>query len=125
MSNTISFNFFYTKGYAFNADIRYEYELKDGKYYASIKPYEVSEEDKTTKEVDKEFIIKVEEILNKYEVYKWNGFNKSDNDVLDGDSFSLSVSTEEETISASGYMSYPDNYLKVKNELDILFEELL
>ena len=68
----------------------------------------------------------MQEIFNKYEVYKWNWFNKNNKDVLDGDSFSFNLSTiDNGDITAHGYMSWPKNYSEVKSELDNLFESLL
>ena len=125
IENTKSFSMFYTMGYAINSDIRYEYELKDDKYVVYVKPYGISEEDKKEFIVDKEFIEKIEEVFNKYEVYKWDGFDKVDKNVLDGDSFSITINMENNSIHASGYMSYPNNYRYVREELDNIFEELL
>ena len=126
MKGIKSMRFTYTKGYMANAYVIYEIEYKDGKYISKIKPYGVSEEETITKEVDIKFISKMQEIFNKYEVYKWNGFNKNNKDVLDGDSFSFNLSTiDNGDITAHGYMSWPKNYSEVKSELDNLFESLL
>ena len=110
LKNTTRFRLFYTNGYMMNADTEYEYVLEDGKYIMSIKPYLVDRENIISFEVDKSVIEEIETILNKYEVYKWNGFSKSDHNVLDGDSFSFNVKMNDVDISASGYMKYPDNY---------------
>ena len=125
IENTKSFNMFYTKGYAINSDIRYEYELIDNEYHVYVKPYGISEEDKIEVVVSNDFIKSIEEVLNKYEVYKWDGFNKSDNNVLDGDSFHIGVSMDGMNISASGYMMYPEHYREVREELDNIFNELI
>ena len=119
-------HFSYSQGYAANAYIIYEIEYKDNKYIAKIKPYGVSDEEATEKEVDKCFVKNVKEVLDKYEVSKWNGFNKTDRNVLDGDSFSFSVTTiDDKSISAHGYMSWPKNYRDVRSELDTLFNNLI
>ena len=124
IKNLKSMNFFYTSGYAFNADFRYEYENKNGKHFLSYKPYGKSEEEKTTIEVDDSILLELESILNKYDIYKWNDFNKSNNDVLDGDSFSLSIYYDNNNnISAHGYMSWPKNYREFKNDIISLFEK--
>ena len=47
-------------------------------------------------------------------------------DVLDGNSFSMSITEKDDTnTSAHGYMMWPDNYHKVKEELDKLFKNIL
>ena len=119
-----SLSFFYTNGYAINSDIRYELDCKD-KCIAIIKPYGESEEDSIEVEVNKDILNKIIDVLNKYNVLKWNGFSGSDKYVLDGDSFSIHFTyNDEKRVSASGYMMWPDNYREVKDELDSIFKEL-
>ena len=125
IENSERFRLFYTSGYMMNADTEYEYELKDGKYIMTVKPYLVDRDDAVSFEVDKSVIEEIEEVLNKYEVYKWNGFHKSDHNVLDGDSFSFSVSMNDKDISAHGYMKWPDNYRNVVNEVEEIFNREL
>ena len=90
-----------------------------------IKPYGVAEEDKLEKEVEKEVLDKISNVLKKYEVNRWDGFNKSDHGVMDGDSFSLSVGlNDDKFISASGYMKWPEHYRDVVNEISEIFTEI-
>ena len=117
-----SFNFFYTNGYAINTDIRYEIDCKN-KCIAIIKNY--GEDESIEVEIDDTTLNKVIDILNNYDVIKWNGFSGSDKDVLDGDSFSMHFTyNTEKRVSASGYMMWPKNYREVKDELDRIFEEM-
>lgn len=121
------FSMFYTKGYMINSDIRYmvEYSEEEKKYFVYIKPYGISEEDSLKILEPDGFRNKIKEILIKYEVGKWNGFNKSDHGVLDGDSFSLYVRfPNDKEIDASGYMKWPENYRNVRDEIDTLFMEI-
>ena len=68
------------------------------------------------------FANEVINILNKYNVTSWDGFNKSDRNVLDGDSFSFSLRYDEDKeVDAHGYMRYPNNYRDVKQELIDIF----
>ena len=109
-----------------NAYTRYEINKKDGKYIATIKQYGKSDEEAQKVEVSENKVKELESILNKYNVIKWNGFNQNDKNVLDGDSFSLSIHMEDDKdISASGYMKWPDNYKNVREELNSFFEDLL
>lgn len=125
IENTKSFSMFYTMGYAINSDIRYNYELKDNEYHVYVKPYGIDDEERTEVVVNNDFIKRIEEVLNKYEVYKWDGFHKNDPGVLDGDSFSISITMDDKEISASGYMMYPEHYREVREELDNIFNELV
>ena len=120
-----SMHFSYSNGYSAYAYTRYDLEKKEDGYYLDIKPYGVPEDDVQTVKVDDKTVKKAIEILNKYNVSKWNGFHKSDKYVLDGDSFSFSLYTEDgKDISASGYMEWPDNYSDVRQELYDLFNPL-
>lgn len=126
VENIKVFHFTYTNGYAANAFTYYDVRLKEGKYVAYIKLNGVPAEEAESVEMTKEQVKKLEDILNKYKVYKWNGFDKTDKDVLDGDSFSLNLDMENgKSVVASGYMAWPDNYKEVKTELSTFFEGLL
>lgn len=117
----------YSRGYMMNANIRYKffYDKKTDKYMVMVKPYLIDEDDELEVEVDNQLKDKLKDILVKYEVNKWDGFNKSDQNVLDGDSFSFGVNFDNDTsISASGYMMWPKNYREVVNELDNIFMDI-
>ena len=125
ISNIKHFSFFYSSGYSINARTRYELDYNNNKYIAKILPNEVPDENIKEVEVPKEVVKEIESILEKYNISKWNGFNKTDKNVLDGNSFSLYITTEDDKqIEASGYMKWPDNYGLVKKELDNIFMEI-
>ncbi len=125
ISKIKSFSFFYTQGYAVNASINYELTCDNNKCQALIKQYGVPYEEATTIDVDKKVEEKLIEIIEKYEVNKWDGFSKTNKNALDGDSFSINIKMEDDnSISASGYMSWPQNYGKVREELDNLFTDI-
>jgi len=120
-----SFKYSYTNGYYMYADKIYELEYKDNKYFASLKPEGISEENKMVVEVDESVSKKIEDILNKYDVGTWNEFNKSDSRVLDGNSFNLDIKfMNDEKIYASGYMMWPKNYFEFKNEIINLYDDI-
>jgi len=124
MTSIVRLNYSYSQGYAMNAYVRYELECKD-KCVLKYKPLYVPEEDYKKVEVDEEIIKELEAILNKYEVYKWDGFDKTNKNVLDGDDFHFSLSLKDGTsISASGYMSWPKNYREASGEIISLFNKL-
>ena len=124
ITNIKIFTFSYSVNMSINGNVRYEIECRD-KCIALIKPYEVSEEDKQEVELNKDQLQELENILNKYEVYKWNGFKKYDKNVLDGNSFHLYIRMEDDqTVDADGYMKWPSNYSEVRGELDNFFNKL-
>ena len=117
-----SFYFNYSSGYAMYAYTTYEVEKKGTYYQVSIKPNGISDEKKYTKIENQDFVDKLLKIINDYDVISWDGFNKNDKYVLDGNSFTLRLKGDK-NISATGYMMWPDNYYDVKNELNNLFME--
>jgi hypothetical protein len=68
--------------------------------------------------------LEIEKKLNEYHVSRWNGFNKNNKYVLDGDSFSFTLKyNEKDEVSAHGYMMWPNNYSEVKGYLINTFGE--
>jgi len=121
LKNLESLRLNYTNGYAMYAYTTYEIKKED-KYKITIKPLGIPDEEAKTYDISDAEIKKILDVLNKYEVTKWDGFNKTNKDVLDGDSFSFSAKFEDGTsISAHGYVSYPKNYGDVKKELIEIF----
>lgn len=115
--------FSYSTGYHMYAYVIYEIELKDGKYIASIKPTDIPDEEAKEVELSKEEIQEIENKLNEYHVSRWDGFNKIDKNVLDGNSFSLTIRYKNDSIGAHGYMKWPYNYREVRAYLDSLFSK--
>ena len=119
------FRFSYSNGYMANSSQSYEINC-DEKCILTLKPKYIPDDEAVEVELSKEEIDKLIEIINKYNVSKWNGFNKSDKYVLDGDSFSLSITAlDNEHISAMGYMMYPKNYGEFRSEVDSMFEKYI
>ena len=111
------------------------YPEKDGEYYSiadllyvRVNPilYSYKESPEDWEDFGKySDLERIEKVLKDNHVEKWNGFNKNDKNVLDGDSFSMSITTREgEEIDAHGYMKWPTNYGEVKTELDKIFEDI-
>jgi hypothetical protein len=124
INNIKSMSINYTTGTYIYADILYEIECSD-KCIARFKPNGVSYEEKNEKDIDKNTIKKIENVLNKYDVIKWNGFNQNDKNVLDGNSFSVNIKyNDNKTIEAHGYMMYPKNYRDVLKEIKEIFNEI-
>ena len=124
ISSLKSLEYSYSAGMTVNGYSRYKVECND-KCIALIKPVNLAEEEKKEIELTNDQVAVIEELLKKYEVNKWDGFNKSDANVLDGSSFSISIVMKNgDIISAHGYMKWPDNFREVSSTLDSFFEEL-
>jgi len=95
------------------------------KYYARIKPDSSSNKDEIIIEISENIMEKVRAIILKYNLRDWDGLTIGAQDIIDGDSFSLSAEfANGVTIHASGYKNFPNNYQEVVSELDNLFMNL-
>lgn len=75
--------------------------------------------------VGEDALTRLAAILDEEEVWRWDGFRREKRDVLDGGGFGLTATYEKDTITASGYMEFPDGYDEVVKRVDALFQELL
>lgn len=125
IKDVTSFSFRYTTGDMINSSVEYTLVCENGVYTATIKPDGVSADDRKSYVVDKVFADKLSHFLRGQRVGDWNGFDKSDKHIMDGDSFSLFIEMSGETlVSARGYMKWPKNYGAVKEGIEAMFEEL-
>ena len=124
-SNIENLRFSYTSGYMANSDTSYELDCKD-KCTLIYKEYGVPYEKAKKYNVDSNILVEIEDLLNKYNVYKWDGFHGNDKNVLDGDSFGFYVTMKNgDGIDASGYMSWPKNYGELKSGLESIFKKVI
>lgn len=76
--------------------------------------------------VDEPVLEQLGEIAGKYRLDRWDGFDKNNKHVMDGNNFSLSVTLADgKTISAHGSNSFPEGYGDAKQEICELFEDLI
>ena len=80
-------HFSYTTGNYINAYVIYDLTYEKNKYIATIKPNNTPNDNAKKVEVHEDVAKNIKKILKKYNVEKWDGFNKSDKHVLDGNSF--------------------------------------
>ena len=115
-------HFSYSTGTMINSQVSYDVECKK-ECTAAIKPDGVPTEAAKTISLNDEAIKQIIALLNDNSVVNWDGFNKSDQDVLDGNSFSFSLSANqgEIKVSAHGYMKWPDHYTEVRDGFDSIF----
>lgn len=118
-------HFSYSTGNMMYANVSYDIDLEKDGYIATIKPNGVSDEAAKKVNLDEKTMEDLVDKLNKYNITTWNVFKKSDKNVLDGNSFSLSIKTKnDEWIEASGYMMWPKNYSEVKGVFDSMIGDL-
>jgi len=123
VSDITDFNLRYTCGTAQFAFVEYIVLKSGNSYGVSVKRRGEDPDNRVEFEVSQEAVYHLLEIINRYKADRWDGFNKSNRHVLDGNSFSLSIKcTDGRSISAQGYMSYPSGYADFRKEVDNLFE---
>ena len=67
---------------------------------------------------------KIMEIISKYDVFSWDGFDKDNRWVLDGEDFTFKLVLSDGTdVYATGSNKFPNNYRDVFSELEALFED--
>ena len=75
--------------------------------------------------ISDEQVKEIIDVLNKYEVWTWDGFNEDNPDVRDGNSFSFSLTMQDgKTIEAEGYMMFPEHFEDIIPELCRIFNGL-
>lgn len=75
--------------------------------------------------VPEEQVVKLQSIIKEHNIRAWDGFDKSDDDVLDGASFSLRVEYDDgSTITAEGYMKWPDGFKEASEALMSHLQEI-
>ena len=116
-----TFRYFYTNGYMVDSDVFYDLDCSD-KCTISIKENGKPKEEAHIMEVSEEFVLSLEKILQDNKVGNWDGFHEIEKNVMDGDSFSINIQFKDgSSLSASGYMRYPDNYRVVRPQIETLF----
>ena len=125
IENIKSMHLSYSNGYMMNANTIYDLSCED-KCIVKIKPYLIPDNEAKEYEVSEDTMKSLEKLLSDYSVRKWDNFHKSDQYVLDGDSFSFSLYFNDGTsISASGYMMWPENYRSVRDGISTLFDSYI
>ena len=109
--------FKYEYGGGWSTTYSYEIKQKDDKYVFTYKET-LKDADVIIKYVSKKNMKKLSDLIDKYEIDKWNGFDKSQDNIYDGSYFSLNVKYNNgDVINAHGYMMTPDNYNEASEEL--------
>lgn len=72
-------------------------------------------------EVEEDIFSAVENLIQKKEIWRWDGYDEVDPNVMDGDGFSLYVEYDNDySIDASGSNEFPKGYGDFSDELNEL-----
>ena len=114
----------YTTGNAINDSVSYNINCEDD-CILLIKEQGKDEKDKIKIKLSNKNMDKFESMLNRYHILSWKGFSKSDKNVLDGNSFYFRLRyNDDEKLSASGYMMYPNHYRDFKSAFESYVDDL-
>ena len=97
----------------------YEVTLEEG-------IYRLERDDGASCQLEEEAFNNLLSIIDNNDLYAWDGFNESEQYVLDGEGFSLDISfSDGRHIHAHGDNRFPEGYDAVKNEMVKLFDAIL
>lgn len=103
---------------------KYKIYMEDSKRYISANGNN-SINFNIEREIDKSVFDDISKIISENKIYNWDGFDKSDPDILDGYSFKLKLKyIDGEEINAKGYMKYPKNYADGHKNLSDYLERI-
>lgn len=110
-------------------DSIYSYSLNRSENGGAEFVYETlrfQEEGEITVEADAAILDQIRQLYLKHKAYRWNGYNKSNNNVLDGSSFTLSMYFQDGgSLNIHGSNSRPDGYGAFENEVEELIRPLI
>ena len=109
-----------------NAGTTFKGRRVGGKALITIRENGVAHADAPTFEADAGLLDRIAEIFARADVASWDGFSKSDPDVLDGMSFSFSATYGAgRRVNAHGYMMWPPRFGEVSSAVQELLMPLL
>ena len=121
-----SFSFIYTDSKAVPVERCFKLAIKENKYTASLTDASSAEGDLLSVDVDKDFVKRLEEMLNRNKVFTWDRYEKTSNAGADTYKFSIEVYDENgSSVSARGNGKAPRHFTAVKNDLEVLFAEII
>lgn len=119
-----SFSFSET-GSVMNSGFSYQAITEAGVTTVTIQKDGMAEEDALTAATDAALMEQLYAIAEKYEMGRWNGFDKSSKSAMDGRSFRLTIYMDNgSSIKAKGFMKWPENYSEAAAEITALFDSI-
>ncbi|MBO4298371.1 MAG: hypothetical protein J5998_06200 [Clostridia bacterium] len=95
----------------------YEIDLREDGYY-------LRENDDKPRPIDAAWVRRIQRVIEEYDMISWDGFDKSNPYVLDGEGFRLAFAFDDgSTVSASGENAFPTGYFDAMNSLDEIMEQ--
>ena len=75
--------------------------------------------------IDARYVDELFQVIEKYDLYEWDGFDKTREGVLDGEGFRLEVTfTDGTSITANGDNAFPADYFDAIGEIQDILDNL-
>lgn len=118
-------SFYYYYGGGEGPAYQYELQSEDGKVYFTAKGLNGVIMNVQC-EVDESVMTQLKEIVDTHNIYNWDGFNRKKHFIMDGSSFKLEITYEnDEDINAYGHMKYPKGYREAQKALVDFLDDLV
>ena len=118
--------------YSYNGSIggdSYSFQVtkqEDGSVLLKYESMELDSYGEMERQVEPELLAALEDLYHKHQICQWEGFNKTNEYVLDGSGFSLRLAFQDgKSMSASGSNTWPDGYREYLADLRALIEPYL
>ena len=87
--------------------------------------YSVSVNGENFLSIDKKYVDELFQVVEKYDLYRWDGFDESQDNVLDGEGFRLEISfTDGASIRANGNNAFPEDYFSAIGEIQEILDSI-
>ena len=85
--------------------------------------YSASVDGEDYRSIDDDIVDALYDVVEKYDLYRWDGFDEYEDGVLDGESFRLEIDFSDGTsIWASGDNAFPEDYFPVMGEVQEILD---
>ncbi len=87
--------------------------------------YSVSVNREAFRSIEDGIVDALYDVIEKYDLYRWDGFDEYEDGILDGESFRLEIDFSDGTsIWASGANAFPEDYFPVMGEMQEILESI-
>ena len=85
--------------------------------------YSVSVNGEEFQSIDQKYVDELFQVVEEYDLYKWDGFDKSQENVLDGEGFLLEIGfTDGTSIYANGDNAFPEDYFSAMGQMQEILD---
>ncbi len=109
----------------YSSTMHLDIRKKQNRYYMKVEGFDTYGILSRVLPVPDTLIAEISRLAAQHKVFRWHKFHKSDKQVRDGTQFNFYMDGPVGSISASGYMVFPDGYREFMKDFEPFFERLL